>query len=128
MKKKYVFNEKDEKEVEHMAGIGLRAKDISHIKGLSPATLKRLYQPALTRGKKNGHFELFETAHYMATKKYNCAMLIFLLKTRCGLKDKSNVSMTLEEKRPNDQKRNPLPCDPLLAAKVYREIMLDKKS
>lgn len=128
MKKKYVFNEKDEKEIEHMAGIGLRAKDISHIKGLSPATLKRLYQSALTRGKKNGHFELFETAHYMATKKHNCAMLIFLLKTRCGLKDKSNVSMTIEGKGKIEQKRNPLPCDPLEAARAYRKLMLDNKS
>ncbi len=123
MRKKIEITDKDRSEIEHMAGIGLRATDIAHIKNISVPTLKKRCQEELTRGKKNGHFELFETAHYMATKNKNCAMLIFLLKTRCGLKDKNNVSMTLEEKRPKDQKRTALPIDPLLAAKAYREII-----
>jgi len=117
-------SEKDAKEIFEMASLGMKHTDIAIIKGMSIQSLKRKYLKELRTGKKLGLNGLLKTAYYMANEMKNVTMMCFLLKTQGGLREKSAVNMTVEDKRAKDSsKREALPVDPIMAAKTYREII-----
>lgn len=53
----------------------------------SENVLRRLYKLELDEGEALGDSKLYETAFSIATKQKNVTMLIFLMKTRLGLKE-----------------------------------------
>lgn len=117
-----IVTDKERAEIERMAEIGLRTAEISAIKGLATGTLEKHYQVEMTRGRKKGRQMLFQTAYRMATEEKHPAVLIFLLKTRCGLREKERMSLTIERKK-KPRKIESLPVDVNQASKTYAEIM-----
>lgn len=118
------ITKKDREEIQSMAGLGMRYADIAAIKGFSLKTLKRKCKKELSDGKRLGIMELLKSAYYLAHVKKDKTMLCFLLKTQGGLREKSHVNMTVNEKPMKDiHKREAMPNDPILAAKAYRELI-----
>lgn len=120
MSKKIEITDRDRAEIEEMAKVGLRPSEISVIKGLSVIWLNRHCKKEMRRGRKAGNMALLKTAYRMAVDKENTTMAIFLLKTRCGMREKERVKITVENKEHN-RKREELPTDPIKASSVYLE-------
>lgn len=76
--------EKDRKEVETMAMVGMTDELIGRIKGVEGRTIRNHYREELHKGRAGGLGTLLQTAHRLAING-NIPMLIFLLKTRAGL-------------------------------------------
>jgi len=124
MRPQLKITDKDRREIFEMASRGMRYADIAIIKDISLATLKRRCKRELSRGKRIGIDGLLQTAYHMANDLKNPTMMCFLLKTQGGLREKSQVNMTVNEKKSKEStKRESMPNDPILAAKTYREII-----
>ena len=67
---------------------------------ISQNTLRKLYAKELEEGEALGDSKLYETAFSIATKQKNVTMLIFLMKTRLGLKETERHEVTGEDGGP----------------------------
>lgn len=111
------------KEIYLMAKVGVTHDDISKIKKLSPHTLRKHFKEELAQGLADGKKSLMGKAFQMAMTGQFPAILIFLLKTRCGLREVERIP----EISPGD-KKSPTPVstgtkDPVEASKIYQRIM-----
>lgn len=82
-------SEKDLREIETMAGLGLRYEDIAAIKGMCADTLKKYADATLTRGRAKANANVMQTAYQMAVSGQCPALTIFWLKTRCKWREHS---------------------------------------
>jgi DNA-binding CsgD family transcriptional regulator len=76
------------REVEMLAGLGLRLDDIAAVKGMSDDTLKKHAADSLKKGRANAKAQVMQTAFKMAISGKCPAMTIFWLKTRAGWSEK----------------------------------------
>ena len=76
------------REVEMLAGLGLRLDDIAAVKGMSDDTLKKHAADHLKKGRANAKAQVMQTAFKMAISGKCPAMTIFWLKTRAGWSEK----------------------------------------
>lgn len=80
--------------VERLAGIGVPEKTLAQVIGMSVTTMQKLYANELANGRAKGDSKLMDTAFHLAVEKRNVTMLIFLLKTRLGMKENYGVELS----------------------------------
>lgn len=116
---------KDMQEIETMAGLGMRDRDIAAIKELSQATLQRRCGKRLKLGRAKAKTNVQQTAYNMAKSGDFPTMTMFWLKTRCGWREKNRVELTGKDGKPLTAvtATTKLPSDPIEAAKIYQQIM-----
>ncbi len=87
------FTDKEIKQIESMAGLGMNVEQMAHVVGVSKATFDRRQgdQPAvheaISKGRALASMGVRKTAYQMATSGKCPAMTIFWLKTREGWKE-----------------------------------------
>lgn len=82
---KHEFTEQQLIEIRRLAEIGLRDDHIARFYEISEPTLKKYAARELSEGRHKGHSTLLTLAYDRARK--SDAILIFLLKTRLGMKE-----------------------------------------
>lgn len=116
---KFDFNEEQAKRVEAMAAVGLRNDQISSIEGMSPFTLKNLYQERLTIGRAKGINNAAQTLYELAVKKKNLSALIFFLKTKGRWKETQGIELSGPDGEPLETKND------VTFKTVFREVPKD---
>jgi hypothetical protein len=76
-----------ERQIEVAAECGMSDEKIGLMLGIPETTLHRKFGPLLKKARSKGLFSLFASAHELAVVQKNPALLIFLLKTRGGLRE-----------------------------------------
>lgn len=97
--KREPFTETELRQIETMAGLGLKAQDIAHVMGM---TRQHLYarlkdegkSDTIKRGRKTGIAKVSQTLYQMATSGKVPAATFFYLKTIGGLREKDRVELT----------------------------------
>lgn len=90
MSRKKEYNEHHAKIVYVLAQYGVARADIAQNIDMSDVTMDRLYRKELDKGRAQGKAKLLKSAFELAPKlaeKGNTSLLIFLLKTRAGLRE-----------------------------------------
>ena len=88
------------RQIEAMAGIGLRVEDMATILGIGEATFRRIARrdervtDRLKKGRTESDQRVVATAYQMATNGKNTAATIFWLKARCGWKETQRLEHT----------------------------------
>jgi hypothetical protein len=85
--------DKDKKQVETLAGLGVPTDQIALIMGCGETTIKKYFQPELSTGVAKANAKVALWAFSLA-ERGNPTMIIFLCKTRLGWKDKTEVEHT----------------------------------
>lgn len=86
---KFIPTDEQIAQVKSWAGVGLPHDDIAILLGIAPKTLKRAFKNILDDGKIRVKANLRGKAYSLAMQG-NTAVLIFLLKTMCGLKERED--------------------------------------
>ncbi len=85
---------KDRKTAEAMSGYGIRQEVIACVIGVSEPTLRKHYREDLDRGDGMAQAKIGETLYERAVVDRDTTSLIFLAKTRIGLREVSRVEST----------------------------------
>lgn len=89
---RHEFSDEDVTKIEAWSEIGVPVKKMAAMLGCGARTIERHAEDderiagALERGRAVGDEKLLKTAFHMATEQKDKAVLIFLLKTRLGMK------------------------------------------
>lgn len=83
------------KTVQALAQYGVPEQQIAYIVGMKDTrTLHKLYDDELKKGRASADSKLLQTAYSMAVDDKNTSMLIFLMKTRLGMKETNAVEVS----------------------------------
>jgi uncharacterized membrane protein YebE (DUF533 family) len=82
------FSEQKAKQIETLAGLGLRDSDIALVVEVAEATMKRRYTEHLKKGRAVARGAVAKTAYQMAVGGKVPAMTMFWLKTQCGFRER----------------------------------------
>lgn len=85
-----------ERVVEGMAQTLETKKHIAHTVGISDKTLNENFSEAYERGAEAAKSSLLRRAYKMAMEDGNAALMIFLLKSVCGLTDKTAADVQID--------------------------------
>lgn len=86
-------DEKARKQVETMAGLGLKADDIAKVIGVSRATLFKNYGEEIRLGSAKALVQVHQTAYEMAMSGNHANMTMFWLKCRGGWRETNVVEI-----------------------------------
>jgi transposase len=85
------WNQETSKRVETLSGVGLDAKQIANVEGMSRATIFRLYAKELSDGRDKAIANVSKKAYELAMSGKNPAMLMFWLKCRAQWREVQRI-------------------------------------
>lgn len=88
------------RQVETMAGLGLRTEDIAAVVGVSTRTIERHLLDAVQRGRSRATAQVAQTAYKMAVSGEVPAMTMFWLKCQGRWREKHEVEITDNRAKP----------------------------
>lgn len=91
--KEIQFSDDKMRLLHELAGLGLTLDQMARCCGCSVSTLKRNYMDVIEEGKLDLNMTARRKLYKMAIEKSNMAALIFLLKTVCGMNEKTVVEV-----------------------------------
>jgi hypothetical protein len=86
--------DKDRQQVETMSGLGITEENIAKVMRIDPVTLRKYFRPQLDLGMIKANLQISKALFEVATVDKNVAALIFLGKTRLGLREVSRTEHT----------------------------------
>jgi len=89
-----LYDEKEARQVEAMAAVGITQEDIALVLGMNFKTLTRLYSEAWKRGKVKANAKVGERLYKKAVEDGDTASLIFWAKTQMGWRETQRVDHT----------------------------------
>lgn len=89
------ITDKQKKQVEALAGFGLRDSDISTVVGLAEATMQRRCKAELKNGRAKSNAQLAQCAMQMALSKDYPVMTMFMCKVRLNWREKSDIAVEM---------------------------------
>jgi len=93
----WIPTEEQQRQVEELAGLGLRDNDIALIIGVSERTIKNKCRELLDSGRAKALEKVSRTAHQMAASGKWPVMTIFYLKVRGGWRESSDLRLAVAE-------------------------------
>lgn len=90
-KSRIEITDKDREEIKTMASYGSTNEMISSVKSIPISTLKRHCREELTKGRDGGCNKILETAFHIGVVEKDVRMLIFLMKTRCHMRETAPI-------------------------------------
>lgn len=88
-------NDSHAKTVQALAQYGVPEQQIAYIVDIKDTrTLHRLYGEELKKGRASADSKLLQTAYSLAVDDKNTSMLIFLMKTRLGMKETKGIELS----------------------------------
>lgn len=102
-RKRWNPTDKERENVKALIGLGLTARQVAVILGVSHETLYKYCKPEIDEGRPFAHARVAKTAFEMATSGKHAVMTMFWLKCRAGWVDQPKP-----EEESQEQERDPL--------------------